>query len=250
MPAPNQWPDKFYHTTADTLDKVDPAMMGKVCVLSAAYAYWLAGAGEPEARWLASEMSARFRQKVIGMVQETVTDTGEEERPGWETLRSRLEYQVERHQEALASLTRLATVDTSGWQAEDGGFAEAEFARAAGLLPQGPDAVEEESEEAARLIPHRLFRGPLLIEAYVSRLDEAGRDEWWELSRRIRERAFRTTPLLAQYWADGQRTVGEIGRQIALETGLEAAPLLVEYFCFVERLGLIELCGEEAIAIR
>jgi len=247
MPAPNQWPDKFYHTTADTIDKVDPAMMGKVCVLSAAYAYWLAGAGEPEARWLASEMSARFRQKVIGMVQETVTGTGEEEGSGRETLSRRLDYQVERHQEALASLTRLAPVDTSGWQAGDRGFAEAEFARAADLLPQRPDDVEENetNEQAARLIPRRLFRGPLLIEAYVSRLDEAGRDEWWELSRRIREQTSRALPLLAQYWADGERTVGEIGRQIALETGLEATSLLVEYFRFADRLGLMELAETE-----
>ena len=48
-------------------------------------------------------------------------------------------------------------------------------------------------------------------------------------------------PVLAQYWADGTRTIGEIGRQIALETGLEATQLVKEYFCFVERLGVIEL---------
>lgn len=243
MPMIIQWPDKFYHTTADTLDKVDPAMLGKVCVLAAAYVYWLAGAGEPEARWLASEMSSRFRQRVIGMVQEARTNADEKDRPGRETLHRRLEYQVERHQEALASLTRLAPINVSGWQADDGAFAEAEFARAADLLPHRPDTVED--GEAGRLIPHRLFRGPLPVGAYVSRLDEAGRDEWWELCQRIKEKASRTVPVLAQYWADGQRTVAEIGRQIALETGLEATALLVEYFRFVERLGLIELADRE-----
>jgi len=242
MLAPTQWPDKFYHTTADTLDKVDPAMLGKVCVLMAAYAYWLAGAGEPEARWLASEMSARFRQRVIGMVQGAVTDAHEEREngPDREALRRRLEYQVERHQEALASLTRLASIDVSSWQTDDGAFAEAEFAHAADLLPQRSDNVEK-NEKAARLVPHRLFRGPLPVEAHVGRLDEAGRDEWWKLCQRIKEKASRTMPVLAQYWADGQRTVAEIGRLVALETGLEVTPLLVEYFRFVERLGLIEL---------
>jgi aminopeptidase YwaD len=238
-----QWPDKLYHTTAYTLDKVDPAMLSKVCVLSAAYVYWLAEAGEPEARWLASEMSARFRQRIIGTVQGAVTDAGEKNGPDREALRRRLEYQAARHREALTSLTRLAPVDVSDWQTRDEAFTEAEFARAVDLLAEGSDDVET-NEEAARLIPSRLFRGPLDARAYASRLDEAGRDEWWELNQRIMKKASWTMLALAQYWADGQRTVAEIGRLIALETGQETTSLLVEYFHFVERLGLIELAEE------
>ncbi len=239
MPMIMQWPDKFYHTTADTLDKVDPAMLDKVCLLSAAYVYWLAGAGEPEARWLALEMSARFRQRVIKMVQGAATDAGEKR-----ALHRQLEYQVEQHRKALASLTRLAPVDASDWQTNDGAFAQAEFARAADLLTEGSDDVEENAQ-AARLIPRRLFRGPLEVGTYASRLDEAGRDEWWELGQRIWKKTSRTAPTLAQYWADGQRAIAEIGRLIALETGQEATSALVEYFRFVERLGLIELAEKE-----
>ena len=72
-------------------------------------------------------------------------------------------------------------------------------------------------------------------------LDKGGRDEWWELDQRIGKESSRTAPVLAQYWANGQRTVEEIGRLIMLETGLETTPLLVEYFRFVERLGLMRL---------
>jgi aminopeptidase YwaD len=240
MPMIIQWPDKFYHTTADTLDKVDPGMLGKVCVLAAAYVYWLAGAGEAEARWLASEMSACFRQRIIGMAQAAVTGADEDTGSDQRTLRGQLEYQAERHQEALASLTRLAQVDVSGWQANDVAFAEAEFARVASLLPERTDD-RESNEQAACLVPRRLFRGPLQPRDYVSRLDEAARDEWWEFNRRIDEKASRTVLVLAQYWADGQRTVDEIGRLIALETGSEATALLIDYFRFIERLGLVEI---------
>jgi hypothetical protein len=242
MPMIIQWPDKFYHTTGDTLDKVDPAMLGKVCILSAAYVYWLAGAGEPEARWLASEMSARFRQRVIKMVQGAVTDAGEKG-----ALHRQVEYQTTKHQKALASLTRLAPVDVSEWQADDRVFAKAEFARAADLLTEGKDDAEE-NKEAARLIPSRLFRGPLEVGAHASRLDEAGRDEWWELNQRIMKKASWTTLALAQYWADGQRTVEEIGQLIAQDAqgaGQETTSLLVEYLRFVERLGLVELAEKE-----
>jgi hypothetical protein len=238
MPMIIQWPDRFYHTTADTLDKVDPAMLGKVCVLAAAYAYWLAQAKGPEARWLGLEMSARFRQRIIGMVQGAVTDAGEKNGPGREALRRRIEYQVGRHREAMASLTRLAPIDVSRWQDGNGAFAQAEFARAADVLPEGQNTVEKD-EEAARMVPRRLFRGP--SPGYAQRLDEAGRDEWWELGQRIEKEASRTVPALAQYWTDGQRTVEEIGQLVALETGLEVTRLLVEYFRLAERLGIVEL---------
>lgn len=242
MPMIIQWPDKFYHTTADTLDKVDPTMLGKTCVLAAAYVYWLAQAGASEARWLASEMSARFRQHVVGVVQSAVTDADEDEGPGRERLRRQIQYQVERHGEALASLARLAPLDVSNWQSHAKTFAEAELDRAADALPQKPDGVEV-NEEAARLTLHRLFPGPLGAEGCVRRLDEAGRDAWWELGQRIGKGALQMAPVLAQYWADGRRTIAEIGRLIALETGAEATSALVEYFRFVERLGLVELKG-------
>jgi aminopeptidase-like protein len=243
MPMIIQWPDKFYHTTADTLDKVDPAMLGKVCVLSATYAYWLAQAGETEVRWLASEMSARFRQRIIGMVQAAVTDTDDESCTTRVVLHRQIGFQVAQHQGALASLARLAPVNVSDYQADGAAFAETELARVVDVLPEGQNDVEE-SGEAARLVPHRLFRGPVAAGAYANRLDEAGRDAWWALNQQIVKTSW-TMPVLAQYWADGERTVAEIGRLIALESGLEVASLLIEYLRFAERLGIVELRSKE-----
>ncbi len=37
-----QWPDKFYHTSSDTLDMIDPHLLSKSCSIAAAYAYALA----------------------------------------------------------------------------------------------------------------------------------------------------------------------------------------------------------------
>ncbi|MEE8392423.1 MAG: hypothetical protein V3S14_16715 [Anaerolineae bacterium] len=54
------------------------------------------------------------------------------------------------------------------------------------------------------------MRGPLWVTGYVSRLDEAKRDEWWELDQRVTKEASRTVPELALYWANDQRTVAEI----------------------------------------
>jgi hypothetical protein len=144
----------------------------------------------------------------------------------------------------LSSLARLAPIDVSEWQASDGAFAEAEFTLGADRLPEEPDSTEIDAE-VARMVPRRLVRGPISAASYVTRLDEAERDEWWELNQRLGKEASRTVPVLAQYWTDGQRTMTEIGQRVRLETGLEATLLLAEYFRFLEQLRLVVLEEEE-----
>ena len=63
-----QWPDRFYHTSLDTIDKVDPQMLAVAGTLAAAYAYYVATAGLPEAVHLAGEMAAMFAAEVHAAV--------------------------------------------------------------------------------------------------------------------------------------------------------------------------------------
>ncbi len=65
-----QWPDKFYHTSEDTLDKVDPEMLRKVGLLTATYLYFVATAGYPAAVWLAGEMAASFAAEAHSIARE------------------------------------------------------------------------------------------------------------------------------------------------------------------------------------
>ncbi len=43
-----QWPDKYYHTSTDTLDKVDPYILSRSAALAASYAYGLANLSEED----------------------------------------------------------------------------------------------------------------------------------------------------------------------------------------------------------
>lgn len=56
--------DRFWHTTADTIDKIDPQACSRVAVLAAAFAYYLAAAGSEEAEFLAEEASAQARREL------------------------------------------------------------------------------------------------------------------------------------------------------------------------------------------
>jgi hypothetical protein len=54
-----QWPDRFYHTAADTPDRTDPQSLARSGALAAMYTYWLAVAEAPQATWLGYQMAAR-----------------------------------------------------------------------------------------------------------------------------------------------------------------------------------------------
>ncbi len=239
MPMLIQWPDRFYHTSADTPDRVDPRMLERVAAVTGAYAYWLAQAGEPQARWLLGELSARFRQNVIAELQKAVTEANEESGRGREEVRQRLEYRVDRQKAALESVRRLAPVEVAEWQRADEDFAQQEWARRADALPDRPLSPPPEVDEADR-VPRRRFRGPLEAGDRVARRDAADRDRWWKFGQRVQKTAG-ILPLLAEYWADGRRSVAEIARLVRCETGIEATALLAEHFRWLADLDLVDL---------
>jgi aminopeptidase YwaD len=248
-----QWPDKFYHTSQDTPDKVDPAMMGRVGSLAATYAYFLASASLEEATWLGYEMAARFKRDLVQLVQEKVME-GTEGRGAVTLLRKKVAYLVEREQQALASLKRLSPeIAIEAWQEEVAEFAGRELARgeeAIRVLAKGRDLAElpetserelnEWEEKAVRMVPRRLYRGPVSLRPYLRQLSEEEREQVWRL-RQAHKEGFFALPTLAVYWANGKRSLLEIADLIELETGQRDVELLVEYFQTLARLNLVEL---------
>jgi aminopeptidase YwaD len=58
------WPDQWYHTSGDTIDKSDPTQLKRVVVISAASAVLLAGAGPDEVERMIAEVSARGFERI------------------------------------------------------------------------------------------------------------------------------------------------------------------------------------------
>ncbi len=107
-----QWPDRFYHTSEDTLDKVDPAMLARIGSLAAGYAYAVACAGENEATWLGHEIVARHTCQLTQHAQNTINDAlaatdAEELGRLAHKMREAAGYRVDRDKAALESLLRL-----------------------------------------------------------------------------------------------------------------------------------------------
>ena len=64
------WPDLFYHTSQDTVDKVSPEELKRVVMMTSTYAYFLANAGYEEGLWLANLVVAEAKKRLLETVQE------------------------------------------------------------------------------------------------------------------------------------------------------------------------------------
>jgi hypothetical protein len=228
-----QWPDRFYHTSLDTLDKVDPQMLARVGKVAATYAYFLALAGREEATWLAWEMVSRFKERLVRLVQE-------ERRAGRELVRKvgRLQNQGIL---GLRSLRRLADIELKGFEGEISSYTRRELKSVPGLRNEEVNTTENEwEEEARRLVPRRLYKGPIPMTPYLRRLGSAERERWWRLEHRYGNALWYLLPLTL-YWANGERSLHEIVNLAEMETGKRAAELLVTYCRTLSDLGLLHL---------
>ncbi len=253
-----QWPDKFYHTSLDTLEKVDPASLQRVGTLAAAYAYFVASADTPQAVWLALEMTARIKGRFAATVQGIVTEAmskndGEQLAQAMEALSKRVEYDLKRETQALASLRRLnSSLDAKPYQKEITAFGRAELAR--GLLaiqdyaftlkitsvpPLPAKRPDEWEEKAAAITPVRVHPGPVELRGFMARLSEEEREEWHRFEKQHHQIA-RHLPVVALYWADGRRNLLQIADVVEMETGLRNVEFLVRYFALLAKVGLVK----------
>lgn len=258
-----QWPDRFYHTSLDTLDKVDPEMLGRAALIAAVYAYFIASARGEEAEWLMEETASRYRRHILERGQRELTRSlGEveaEEKPGrllarkLEKIGEALLYEAKRGVEAVESVKRLsgeldeetaercieAIRETAEREVKRVEEAIRRYASKRGLRLRMRRRRRGIEAEAEALRPRRRFRGPISPRPWLRRLSEEERERYWRLRRKHRESWVHG--VLAQYWADGQHSLLEIARLIELETGSCNLKYLLELFQLYEKMGLVTL---------
>lgn len=136
-----QWPDMFYHTSEDTIDKVDPAMLARVASLTATYLYFVACAGRAEALYIAGLLAGDFEKDASRLAEARLGEAlrpqgrgqGAEAKGDGERCSpmGRLAREIAfRHERRIADFGSLARLVAPG---EKGGFHEA-IARLAGEM--------------------------------------------------------------------------------------------------------------------
>jgi aminopeptidase YwaD len=255
-----QWPDRFWHTSYDTLDKVDPGMLRRVALMTATYAYFIADAGPAEAIWLASETATREKASLISRIQGEVTrmmdSESDEVVDSPPFLSEKAEYWTGRATEAVRSVWRLApkdrhiqaTMERLSSEIEASG--RTSLRQAERTLREHADAGKKKlirrrrranklEREAADITPKRLFRGPVSTRPWLRRLSAEDREAYWRLGREHRDSDILGT--LAMYWTDGRRSLLEVSRLVELEAGRTDLEYLVEYYRLLGAMGLVGL---------
>jgi aminopeptidase YwaD len=107
------WPDQWYHTSGDRIDKADPTQMKRVAVIGAAAAYTVASADDDMAIRLAGEIASnatrRLGHKFI-IAQERLNEAGAENLTHqYKWARANVEGTVMAEVETLESVMELAT---------------------------------------------------------------------------------------------------------------------------------------------
>ncbi|HSH03305.1 MAG TPA: DUF4910 domain-containing protein [Anaerolineae bacterium] len=242
MPMLIQWPDRYYHTSADTLEKVSPKTLNITGSIAASFAYFVAAADEEAADWLLAQVTTDYQQKLVEMVQtvRTALASGKEaDDLGWR--RRQLGYWLARQEEVVAAVAALGGSDEAAVQAKEMATAmtaEAEQALAELGISSVPPMRDEWVERAERLVPIRQFRGPSRAARALAELPVREREAWRRLVDGRPWGAY-TMTVLAEYWADGQRTVAEIIELVEMETGIRDGELIMLNFDLLRRQGMV-----------
>ena len=69
-----QWPDRYYHTGEDTIEKVSEEMLHLIGSLTASYCYFLANAALPEILWVAREVAIKGKDRITNLSRDLMNN--------------------------------------------------------------------------------------------------------------------------------------------------------------------------------
>ena len=237
-----QWPDKYYHTSGDTIDKVSPDVMRRMVIAASTYVYTCARASEEDLMRLAGLTGRGLRKWVI----DEMGGFSESGRPQSVTPEYMADFLLKRGKEALRSIRKLMPRSKGLWariKAEERIFArclkgEAGIASAK-FKPRPGGAISSKLGNRSRTVYKRTLPGPVDMGALLMDLSP----RWKVRYRRwlAKEKAAYVMQPLVLYWMDGRRPTEEICQLIAAETGHCNPEFLRFYLGLLEEAGVIEV---------
>jgi len=237
--------DLFWHSTGDTLDKIDVEALGKVCQFAAVYLYAIASAGAVDALYFAALATARAKGELSRAMTETIgacRDHGTD----FETASKRILYLAKRGAREVESVKSLLTpkelksiqmelatmageVITAGRvdvQQLERLLAQCGQPKAAAAIDADEKAYRSKAES---IIPTRKYIGMMSLDLIAPKDREGFEETRWNDG---------VTATL--FWCDGKRTLAEALDLAGSELGRNLFAL-VPVFEFIGKKGLIEL---------
>ncbi len=249
----NVWPDQWYHTNLDTVDKSDPTEFKRTVVITSAAAAFLAGAGPDEAEKVLGETAFRGLQRLAmdrGTAEKYMKAAdGKLLNELHKEAVNLLKQAVLREKEALASAAFFAMGDreidrliasrrkaldaqASIWLAELEDFYGLRCRRL-GVKPEKPGVSPDEAR-LERLIPVRSER--------MSDIESM-----WRLREELRKMNYQPTPsiMMADWemrnFIDGRRSILDIRNAASAEFGPLDIKEVEQWFEAYRKVGLLDI---------
>ncbi len=246
--------DRFYHTEADTPDKLSARTMGVSALAGAQYAYLIASAGEREGAFFAelarTGAERRLAARALAAIEKAFT-TGELNEPDfW----GHMEYHFLREKAAITSVLRLSDgvgefvkgcVDDVRARMEYERERVSKLARKLGGRKLSTSTVKRHTE-SGHLVPRRTIFGVLTLQDLVLEGHEEAKAEYeTTFGRPAPSYSLDGYFAHALFWADGERTIAEIADLLELQLGRHDEDVLVRFFRFLARHGYVGLDEKE-----
>ncbi len=233
----NCWPDKYYHTDKDDIDKVDPKMLWIVGSATTAVAKFLSDADAEDALYIAKLVVERGLKRGLERVWEAYSKAVEDSK--WRhVLAARIEVFPRVVSRKLERVTELEPSIEPRVREELSRFQRAWDAAVEGLKELAQWA---EPKELSGIRVKRLFRG-LVTRALLGTEDYIN----------LRVKSAREFPILtseAQYMFDGETPLSEVYKVLLAEYGPVITPeKLLEFVRVLERKGLVRVFSSSSAA--
>jgi hypothetical protein len=262
-----QWPDLYYHTSMDTIDKVSPDSLKRVGWVATVAVLTLASAGVEEAFLLATQTASRgigrieeakregvetlFEKKKDQKLKGKPEEMAKELAKTAQRYENKIEHVVWREQQAVKSVMRLGQtqelktiLDEYCKDITDFGKREAEIllqtlnfvAKTSALtLPVAVEAEDKENE--LKLVPRRLFKGTLDFEAIRKGLSEKEFEWYREIDEKDREFHKKSAEILN--FMDGNRSLHEILKAVSSEYSETRPEYVLKFLRDLEKINLV-----------
>jgi len=224
-----QWPDLNYHTSTDTLDVIDPEVLKFSCLTAVNFAYNLANLSEEDLPYLFEELEKNMISEKTKLAASYLNKKIDKDLFGSKMFKYKKYYL-----DSLKTAGRLVEgADTS--KAEENVCAMFDnWIKYYGLS----DSFEEYSE--LDTVYKRNFVGPIQgLDDYRAVGKGDVLDEFNEKMKGTDRFAMMDVQSNVVYYIDGKRTLGQVVREVSLESGKDSKDLVVLFVDTLKKLDLI-----------
>lgn len=228
IPCPmlGQWPDKHYHSSADTLETLDPHILHKSASLAASYLYSLANLEEKDVFPLLNKSYERAVQELTKLVNQAL-----EQKKEAQNLKEELDHTTKVFQATFRDTRRFFTEEVYKEKLEkqvqsfsDQIEKEKDFLFQEYQKEKGVDKFHYQEAACPKeyaYIPQRRTRSPLfqLEDYFIHDPDLKKLCDQYQKDHPMEYFQAMTLQLLVQYYIDGKRTLFEIAKEAILEAG-------------------------------